>query len=180
VYGVCFACTQHAAAVTAAECQYHLALQHRLSKPIRIIRLTAVYCTLHFLHWLLQGYYCLMLKLTIVQGTGRMGGYLPVPPFDLHSITQAGFGICGLQLCQDTGCKLIPMLARSSASSSSISLQPVFAVNCRSKVPGSVASQPGSLAMPWKRTKGLHCSTGRERMACTAALPGANTLQHCK
>lgn len=35
-----------------------------------------------------QGYYCLTLKLTIIQGTGRMGGYIPVPPFDLHSMTQ--------------------------------------------------------------------------------------------
>jgi hypothetical protein len=35
-----------------------------------------------------QAYYCLTLKLTIIQGTGRMGGYIPVPPFDLHSMTQ--------------------------------------------------------------------------------------------
>lgn len=36
----------------------------------------------------LQGYYCLTLKLTIVAGSGRMGGYIPVPPYDLHSMTQ--------------------------------------------------------------------------------------------
>jgi hypothetical protein len=37
-----------------------------------------------------QGYYCLMLKLTIVAGTGRMAGYIPVPPNDLHSMAQVG------------------------------------------------------------------------------------------
>jgi len=36
----------------------------------------------------LQGYYCLTVKLTIVQGSGHMAGYIPVPPFDLHTITQ--------------------------------------------------------------------------------------------
>jgi hypothetical protein len=45
-----------------------------------------------------QGYYCLTVKLTVVAGTGVMGGYLSVPPFDLHSITQVR-GVVGGAVC---------------------------------------------------------------------------------
>lgn len=50
---------------------------------------------------LLQGYYCLSLKLTIKAGTGRLDGSIPVPPSDLHRTTEVGLvgkqqvlGIC--------------------------------------------------------------------------------------
>lgn len=125
-----------------------------------------------------QDYYCLTLKLTIVSNSGRMAGMISVPPFDLHTITQARQEWLGpvqqaaLFVLQSRPCavaeaKLIAQITSSKAAT--LRLQPHAVLVCQRAV---ATGCHGGV---------MHACEGASKMSacCSLSLPPQQKQQVC-